>query len=128
MSNSKLIGQKVMEGGYQVVEWIAEGVYGQVYKVKECSTGKVYAAKIARCSKVNKSIQWEAQFLQKLKSKTSVSNFVGCQKRERIDDNWYNILVVDLLGDTLEKHLRINQKVFDLETVLHIGFQLIEII
>ena len=69
---------------------------------------------------------WESKLIHKLRGKTSVPNlhFVGDEKTE--DGKMYHVMVMDMLGKSLEDLFQECRRKFDLSTVLHIGKQMVE--
>lgn len=68
---------------------------------------------------------WESKLIHKLRGKTSVPNlhFVGDEKTE--DGKIYHVMVMDLLGKSLEDLFQECKRKFDLSTCLHISVQMI---
>ena len=69
---------------------------------------------------------WESKLIHKLRGKTAVPNlhFVGDEKTEE-GKNGYHVMVMDLLGKSLEDLFQECKRKFDLTTVLHIATQMI---
>ena len=71
---------------------------------------------------------WESKLIHKLRGKTHVPllHFVGDEKTD--DGKMYHVMVMDLLGKSLEDLFQECRRKFDLKTCLHIGIQMVSII
>ena len=69
---------------------------------------------------------WESKLIHKLRGKTAVPNlhFVGDEKTE--DGKMYHVMVMDMLGKSLEDLFQECRRKFDLKSVLHIAVQMIQ--
>ena len=68
---------------------------------------------------------WESKLIHKLRGKTYVPflHFVGDEKSE--DGKAYHVMVMDLLGKSLEDLFQECRRKFDLRTCLHIATQMV---
>ena len=68
---------------------------------------------------------WESKLIHKLRGKTFVPflHFVGDEKTE--DGKMYHVMVMDLLGKSMEDLFQECRRKFDLKTVLHIATQMV---
>lgn len=68
---------------------------------------------------------WESKLIHKLRGKTFVPflHFVGDEKTE--DKKMYHVMVMDLLGKSLEDLFQECRRKFDLKTCLHIATQMV---
>ena len=95
--------------------------------VEKKKTGEHLAAKVEKAVKMQRHIMlfWESKLIHKLRSKTYVPmlHFVGDEKTE--DGKMYHVMVMDLLGKSLEDLFSECRRKFDLKTVLHISMQMV---
>ena len=93
-----------------------------MFKVKKLKNGDILAAKIEKAVKNQKHIMlfWESKLIHKLRGKTAVPNlhFVGDEKSE--DGKMFHVMVMDLLGKSLEDLFQECRRKMDLKTVLHV--------
>ena len=68
---------------------------------------------------------WESKLIHKLRGKTYVPflHFVGDEKSD--DGKAYHVMVMDLLGKSLEDLFQECRRKFDLKTCLHIATQMV---
>lgn len=68
---------------------------------------------------------WESKLIHKLRGKTFVPflHFVGDEKTE--EKKMYHVMVMDLLGKSLEDLFQECRRKFDLKTCLHIATQMV---
>ena len=68
---------------------------------------------------------WESKLIHKLRGKTFVPflHFVGDEKTD--DGKMYHVMVMDLLGKSLEDLFQECRHKFDLKTILHISHQMV---
>ena len=68
---------------------------------------------------------WESKLIHKLRGKTFVPflHFVGDEKTE--DGKMYHVMVMDLLGKSLEDLFQECRRKFDVKTCLHIAMQMV---
>lgn len=68
---------------------------------------------------------WESKLIHKMRGKTFVPflHFVGDEKTD--DGKMFHVMVMDLLGKSLEDLFQECRRKFDLKTVLHIATQMV---
>ena len=68
---------------------------------------------------------WESKLIHKLRGKTFVPflHFVGDEKTE--DGKMYHVMVMDLLGKSLEDLFQECRRKFDVKTCAHIALQMV---
>jgi len=87
-----------------VLKKLGGGAFGEIYKVEKKKTGQILAAKVEKAVKMQRHIMlfWESKLIHKLRGKTYVPDlhFVGDEKTE--DGKLFHVMVMDLLGKSLE--------------------------
>ena len=121
-------GQEICDGRFKVQCVLGSGAYGEIYKVEKLKNGKSYAAKVERAHRKNKRISlfWEHKLIKKLKDKTLLPHaiYIGTDKSHK--NNHFHVMVMDLLGPSLEDLFQKYRRKFDLKTVCLTGNQMIE--
>jgi serine/threonine protein kinase len=115
---------KKVSNEYEIIKKIGSGSFGEVYLTKLVNNDLLVASKIEEKSgdKVSK-IYDEYKIYRKLELKgiekgiPKIYSFYETPK--------FNVLVMELLGDNLESIFEKYQKVFKLQTVLKLGYELI---
>ena len=120
--------QEILDRRYRVIQKLGGGAFGEIYRVEKKKTGDILAAKVEKAVKNQKHIMlfWESKLIHKLRGKTAVPNlhFVGDEKTE--SGKVYHIMVMDMLGKSLEDLFQECHQKFDLKTVLHVAVQMIK--
>lgn len=113
---------KLLKEHYLIVELIGSGSFGEVY-LAEDKKQKKYALKIEGLKKTKLSKEYKVYKDMKL---ANVYNVPKVHQYLKTDD--YNILVMDLLGPSLEELFTMYDKHLSLFTVLKIGVCIIDVI
>mmetsp|Transcript_43696 Transcript_43696/g.57892 ORF Transcript_43696/g.57892 Transcript_43696/m.57892 type:complete len:286 (-) Transcript_43696:513-1370(-) len=69
---------------------------------------------------------WESKLIHKLRGKTCVPSLYYIGTDSSVANNHFHVMVMDLLGPSIEDLFQTCKRQFDLKTVLHIGIQMIK--
>jgi serine/threonine protein kinase len=114
-----------VEDKYKLINKIGSGSFGEVYIAMDKNTNKSYAAKIEE-KKSNSRLKEEYDIYKKLKKrgiKTGIPKVITY-----IETNKQHILIMQLLGKSLDNVLEEKGGTFDLGTVLKLGLNITELL
>ena len=118
--NTKII----LGDNFKLIKKIGSGSFGEVYLTRD-KAGKEYAAKIEEKSQKNRL---KAEF-NIYKRVLNNKNIIGIPKvYNYIETTEYNILVMELLGKSLENIFDDSSREFTIPTILKLGIDMINII
>jgi serine/threonine protein kinase len=120
---TNLIGTDISK--YTITKYIASGSFGDVFEARSKKTKELVALKIPsikRDSCSEKSLLQEANIYKKISNPEN-----GIVKMKVIKHNEKKIIVMDLLGPSLEKIIT-NNKRLSLKTVILLAIQMIDVI
>jgi len=121
-SNEKdfLIGQIIFKK-YEIKKKLGMGSFSSVYLVNDVKSNEKYAIKLGeKNSTSGVLLTSEAKILKKLQ-------VLGFPKFEFFGtQNEYNILIMELLGQSLEKIFEMQNKLFSIKTACMLGIQMID--
>lgn len=113
-----------LEDKYKIIEKIGSGSFGEVYKMID-KKGKVYAGK-AEKTRTNSRLAEEYNIYNKIHKNGLVK---GIPKAiSYVTTPEYNIMVMELLGDSLDARFIEYNKKFEMQTVLKLGVETIDLI
>ena len=121
MENSDKLKDEIFFDKYKVMYSIGQGSFGKVYIGKDIKTEDKFALKFEEKKDNNELLKKEAYTMLELKHNNlpKVYSFGATNK--------YNILVMELLGESLEKiHIKLDKK-FSLKSVCLIGTEMLNI-
>lgn len=121
-------GMEILEGRFKVIKRLGNGAFGEIYKVQKKKDGSFYAAKIERSVKNQKHVMlfWESKLIHKLRGKTYIPQlyYIGTDKTN--EKHQFHVMVMDMLGPSLEDLFSQCKRKFDLKTVCLVAIQLIK--
>ena len=114
-----LIG-KILFKHYKLRKKIGEGSFGMIYIATNIDTKEEYAVKLENKDLSRSLLEIEAYILSKLKAfGIPELKIYGCNSD-------YNILIMELLGNSLENLFQSQNKSFSLKTACMLGIQMID--
>ena len=113
-----IIGNK-----YQIGKRIGGGSFGQIFEVIDTESQKHYAAKLEHISHKSPQVINEAKLLKSLGSLEGIPRvrWYGVQSR-------FNVMVMELLGKSLEELFNSCRRRFSIKTCLMLALQFLELI
>lgn len=111
----RVIGKK-----YQLKTFLGKGSFGEVYEVEDTSSHKRYAAKLESAAALHQMLSPEARILKNLQGMTGVPSLVWFGSEEQ-----HNVLIMQLLGPTLQALVEQSKGKFSLKTTLLLGEQMV---
>lgn len=120
--------QEILEGRFKIIKKLGSGAFGEIFKVEKKKTGDFYAAKIEKATKYQKHVMlfWESKLIHKLRGKTCVPGLYYIGTDSSTPNQHFHVMVMDLLGPSLEDLFSTCKRRFDLKTCLIIAIQLIK--
>jgi len=127
MSNLKE-GQEILDGRFKIQKKLGSGAFGEIFKVEKKKTGEMFAAKLEKATKYQKHVMlfWESKLIHKLRGKTSVPSLYYIGTDNSIPNQSFHVMVMDMLGPSLEDLFQTCKRSFDLKTCILISIQLIQ--
>uniref|UniRef100_A0A7S1W072 Casein kinase I n=1 Tax=Alexandrium catenella TaxID=2925 RepID=A0A7S1W072_ALECA len=107
-------------GVYCLGRKLGSGSFGDIYIALNTQTGQEVAAKIESTKSKHPMLMYEAKLLKHLQGVPGVANVHYCGV-----DGEYNVMVMDLLGPSLEDLFNTCHRKFSLKTVLTIADQML---
>ncbi|CAD8208806.1 unnamed protein product [Paramecium octaurelia] len=107
-------------GRYKLGPKIGVGSFGQIYLAKNVQSNQDVAIKIEEVKSKHPQLLYEGKILQNLQGGVGIPSMLWCGQ-----ENDFNFLVMDLLGQNLEELLVLCKRAFTLKTVLMLADQLI---
>lgn len=108
---------------YHIKRKLGAGSFGKIYLVEHTVTHELYAAKFESADCPAPQLQYEAKLYRKFAGGSHVPSihWTGCEKN-------HNIMVMDLLGSSLEELFQKNGQKLSLKTVLILADQMLSAI
>ena len=113
-------GLETVAGKYSLKRRLGGGSFGEVYEAVHNETGGAYAIKVEKIETKSPQLIGEAKLLRSLQA-TGIPRVYWHGTQDR-----YNVMVMELLGPSLEDLFKKCRRQLSLKTVLQIGDQLIQ--
>lgn len=113
--------QKVICRKYEVKTQLGKGSFGEVFEVVDLATHKRFAAKLEAETSLNHILLSEARVLKNLQGVTGIPSLVWYGV-----DSMHNVLVMQLLGPSLQTLLDQSKGKFTLRTTMLLGEQIVQ--
>lgn len=107
-------------GKYNLGRKLGSGSFGDIHFAVNVETGEELAVKIEKAKCRHPQLMYEAKLLRRLQGVTGIANVHYCDV-----EGDYNVMVMDLLGPSLEGIYNLCHRKFCLKTVLMIGVQML---
>ena len=108
-------------GKYRVAKFLGRGAFGRLYQGISMKTGEDVAIKMERLDCESPMLSYESKLLEKFQGNTGFS-----QMHWHGVEGDYTVLVMDILGPSLEDLFQFCNRKFSLKTVLWIASELIQ--
>jgi len=107
-------------GIYCLGRKLGRGSFGDIYIVVNTQTGEEFAVKLESTKSKHPMLMYEAKLLKHLQGVPGIANMHHCDV-----EGDYNVMVMDLLGPSMEDLFNICHRKFSLKTVLMIADQML---
>lgn len=107
-------------GKYSLGRKLGSGSFGDIYLAVNQQTGEELAAKLEKSKCRHPQLLYEAKLLKHLQGVPGIANVYHCDV-----EGGYNIMVMDLLGPSLENLFNLCHRKFNLKSVLMIAEQML---
>jgi len=107
-------------GLYSLGRKLGSGSFGDIYFAVDTQTGEEFAAKVESTKAKHPQLMYEAKLLKHLQGATGIANIRLC-----CAEGDYYVMIMDLLGPSLEDLFNICNRKFTLKTVLMIADQML---
>jgi casein kinase I homolog HRR25 len=111
IDNRFLIGQK-----------IGAGSFGEIYRATDLKTGEIVAAKVESKETKHPQLRYEHMVYESIKKGTGFPSV-----RYFAVSEIYNVMIMDLLGQSLEMLFNACSRKFTLKTILMLAIQLVNL-
>ena len=110
---------------YELINKIGSGSFGEVYIAKHIPDNKIYAAKIEESKEKNR-LKSEYNVYKKINKDNKISGIPKVYNFIKTED--YNIIIMELLGPSLEKKFDDNQRKISLQCLFKLSIDMIHLI
>lgn len=111
---------KTIAGIYSLGKKLGSGSFGEIYFAMNTQTGEGFAVKLESTKAKHSQLLYEAKLLKHLQGAPGIARVVHADV-----EGDYNVMVMDLLGPSLEDLFNINNRKFSLKTVLLLADQML---
>ena len=111
---------RVANGQYRLGQKIGSGSFGVIYKGTHVETGHKVAVKLEKANTRHPQLQYESRIYKHMKGSIGVPNVYFYGQEEE-----YFVLVMDLLGPSLEDLFNYCGRNFSLKTILLLAQQMV---
>jgi len=118
MSNEAQVGK--IGGLYHLGRKLGSGSFGDIYFAVNAQTGEELAVKLESTKSKHPMLMYEAKLLKHLHGVPGIANVHYCDV-----EGDYTVMVMDLLGPSLEDYFNMCHRKFSLKTVLMIADQML---
>jgi len=112
---------RVANGAYRLGQKIGSGSFGVIYKGTHVETGQKVAVKLEKANTRHPQLQYESRIYKHMKGSIGVPNVYFYGQEEE-----YFVLVMDLLGPSLEDLFNYCGRSFSLKTILLLAEQMLD--
>ena len=120
-SRAKLNGEiRVANQQYRLGKRIGSGSFGVIYEGTHVQTGEIVAVKLEKANARHPQLQYESRIYKHMKKSKGVPSIKFYGKEDE-----YYVLVMDLLGPSLEDLFNFCNRKFSLKTILMLADQMV---
>jgi serine/threonine protein kinase len=111
----------VIDNRFVLGQKIGAGSFGEIYRATDLKTGELVAAKLEPKDTKHPQLRYEYMVYESIKKGTGFPNvrFFGATEH-------YHVMIMDLLGQSLEGLFNLCSRKFSLKTILMLAIQLID--
>ena len=121
----KTTGVNIARNKFQICKQLGEGAFGKIYQGIHTKTNEEIAIKLEKHETdiIYPNLQYESKILQKLQPHPGVPRFIWSGL-----EGEYNILVMQILGPSLDALFEFCEYKFEMKTILWIASQAITLV
>ena len=119
------VNNSIFLSNYELINKIGSGSFGEVYIAKNITDNKIYAAKIEEAKEKNR-LKSEYNVYKKINKENQIIGIPKVYNYIKTED--YNIIIMELLGPSLEKKFEDNQRKISLSCLFKLALDMINLI
>jgi serine/threonine protein kinase len=110
----------VIDSRFLIGQKIGAGSFGEIYRAKDLKTGEIVAAKLEPKETKHPQLRYEYMVYESIKKGTGFPSvrYFGISEM-------YNVMIMDLLGQSLEALFNLCSRKFTMKTILMLAIQLV---